>query len=339
MGSPTLGLVCLFEGQDVYYRTVTGANLDKLYPHPWVPFNHPKVVLEKIDEICLHNTEQLLRSVVICKLLGIHAFRITSGLWPLYTHPKYRYKIKRLPSWEKMKSLYRQINFYCRKYDIHLSLHPGQYTVLTSTRNEVTINSYEDLNYHCEIAKLVGARDINLHLGGIPEGNKKLGISFAAGRIDTLSMDLKLRITIENDDKTYHVRDLLKLHEKIGVPICYDVHHHRCNPDGLSVEKATNLCLQTWNRTPHFHISSTRDEENPRAHHDFINPKDWPECWDDKNMVVDVEAKSKEFAVLELQNYLLSRELLETLGPSIDYEEIQKALDSVSQDGENEKDI
>lgn len=305
MSNPTLGLCCLFEGQDVRYRTTTAAHLDTLFTQPWVPYNHPEIIESKLDELCLHNTEHLLRSVVICKLLGIKAFRVTSGMWPLYTHGKYKYKIDKLPSWPKMKILYQQIEHYARKHNIHLSIHPGQYTVLTSLRNEVTVNSLQDLRYHADLANLVGIKDINLHLGGVPNGDKKLGITFAVGVIERLRPDILLRLTIENDDRSYTVRDLLKLHKKVGVPICYDVHHHRCNPDGFSVEKATDLCMQTWNRKPHFHISSSRDEDgDQRPHHDFIDFNDWPECWNNLDIIVDVEAKAKEFAVLQLQQQI-----------------------------------
>ena len=89
----------------------------------------------------------------------------------------------------------------------------------------------------------------------------------------------------------------------------HDVHHHRCNPDGISVEDATRFCLDTWNRKPHFHISSSRDEGHQRSHSQFISEGDWPKCWNELDIVVDVEAKAKEEAVLKLQKFLDSSDL------------------------------
>jgi len=39
---------------------------------------------------------------------------------------------------------------------------------------------------------------------------------------------------------------------------------------------------------------------NPRNHHDFIDPGDFPECWLKADITVEVEVKAKELAVLKL---------------------------------------
>jgi UV DNA damage endonuclease len=83
----------------------------------------------------------------------------------------------------------------------------------------------------------------------------------------------------------------------------YDVHHHRCNADGLSIEQATKRALATWNREPLFHISSPIagwDAPKPERHHDFIDEQDFPDCWRRKKITVEVEAKAKEVAVAKL---------------------------------------
>ena len=97
--------------------------------------------------------------------------------------------------------------------------------------------------------------------------------------------------------------DLLPVCRATGVPLVYDVHHHRCNPDGLSVEQATKQAMATWNREPMFHISSPIegwDGPKPERHHDFIDVEDFPECWRRKKITVEVEAKAKEVAVQKL---------------------------------------
>ena len=52
-----------------------------------------------------------------------------------------------------------------------------------------------------------------------------------------LPENVRSRLTLENDDVSYTVSDLLPVCEKLSIPLVYDVHHHRCKPDGLSVEK------------------------------------------------------------------------------------------------------
>jgi UV DNA damage endonuclease len=66
----------------------------------------------------------------------------------------------------------------------------------------------------------------------------------------------------------------------------------------------------TWNREPLVHISSPQqgwDGPNPKRHHDLINVKDFPQCWRDRDMTVEVEAKAKELAVLQLMETLAKR--------------------------------
>ena len=56
-----------------------------------------------------------------------------------------------------------------------------------------------------------------------------------------------------------------------------------------------------------FHISSPIegwDGPNPRTHHDYINFQDFPFCWKNLNVTIEVEAKAKELAVLKLQDEL-----------------------------------
>ena len=89
-------------------------------------------------------------------------------------------------------------------------------------------------------------------------------------------------MTVENDDKIFTPADLLPLCKATGVPLVYDVHHHRCNADEFTVEEATKKVLATWDREPMFHISSPIegwDGPRPERHHDFVDLNDLPECW------------------------------------------------------------
>jgi UV DNA damage endonuclease len=116
---------------------------------------------------------------------------------------------------------------------------------------------------------------------------------------------------LENDDRSYTPEALLPLCERLGVPLVYDVHHHRCHPDGMSVEEATEAAASTWgDRGPWTHISSPRDgwtAANPRPHADYIDPADVPSSWLERRLTMDVEAKEKERAVVRLMAALQGR--------------------------------
>ncbi len=118
---------------------------------------------------------------------------------------------------------------------------------------------------------------------------------------------VRSRLTLENDDKLYTPADLLPVCRDTGVPLVYDVHHHRCLPDALTLEQATAAARATWDREPLFHISSPLAGwrgPRPERHHDFINPKDFPAVWHGWPFTVEVEAKAKELAVARLRRWL-----------------------------------
>ena len=107
--------------------------------------------------------------------------------------------------------------------------------------------------------------------------------------------------------RTYTPADLLPYCRAEGIPLVYDVHHHRCHRDGLTEDETTAQAVATWNREPLFHISSPIEGwkgRAPQRHHDFIDVRDFPDCWRDLDLTVEVEAKAKEVAVLKLKREL-----------------------------------
>jgi len=140
-------------------------------------------------------------------------------------------------------------------------------------------------------------------------GDKRKALADFARNLNRLTCKTRTRLTVENDDKTYTPADLIPLCQAEGIPLVYDVHHHRCNQDGLSVEEATEQAVATWDREPLFHVSSPKfgwDGPKPARHHDFIDWHDFPQFWRGRTLTVEVEAKAKELAVLRLRNELRS---------------------------------
>jgi UV DNA damage endonuclease len=182
--------------------------------------------------------------------------------------------------------------------------------VLNSEREAVVAAAVRELEYQASMAELVGADVLCLHAGGATGGIEAALDRFARG-LDRLSPAARSRVAVENDDRLFAVRDLLPLCERTGVPLVYDVHHHRCHPDGLSADEATDRAAATWRgREPYTHLSSPRDgwgAANPRPHAAFVDPADVPTSWLGRRLTVDVEAKDKERAVLQLMRDLARR--------------------------------
>ena len=297
--NPRLGLCCLFKERPIKFRQTTARYLSKLGPGAGHDYQ---------DEITEHNLSALLTAVETCADLGIGAFRIISQLVPLATHPDWRFDLARLELEARFATLMHACRERAAVLGIRLSMHPDQFVVLSSPRPEVVESSLSELEYQGTLCHLLGADVLNIHGGGA-YGCKPEALERFAYNLDRLSKYPRRLLTLENDDCSYTPQDLLPFCRKHGIPLVYDVHHHRCNPDDLSVQAATTSAWTTWNREPHFHISSPRDGwdgPRPQRHHDYIDIADYPTAWldFDQMITVDVEAKAKELAVLDLQKRL-----------------------------------
>ncbi len=291
------GLCCIFRKQDIKFRYLTAKSILTL---------SRKEQLKKLSEICLHNSKSLLQAVQYCNTHGIKAFRILSPLFPRYTHPEVGFYLEELPDCENIIQILTTVKNFSKANDIRLSFHPDQFVVINSPNRNVQAKSIEELEYQGLLAKLVGADVINIHAGG-HYGNKKESLERFINAIELLSERTRKVLTIENDDVNYTVADLYPVSEKTNIPLVYDVHHHRCNPDRLSIKEASQLSIYTWEKVkkePYFHISSPKNGWNngdPKPHHDYINFSDFPKEWLNLGrFTLDIEAKAKELAVLKL---------------------------------------
>lgn len=294
------GLCCIFRKEPIKFRRTTAKYLQAFSQNQQ---------LEYLAEICLHNAHALHKALRYCRDHDIKDFRINSQILPLKTHPDVGYSMENLPAHDQIIQTFKDCGRFCQKHDIRTTFHPDQFILLSSPNSEVVQRSVADLIYQVEVAKWVNADVINIHGGGA-YGDKRLSMGHLRKRIGQLPEAVRSRLTLENDDRVYTPKDLLPVCRDMGIPLVYDVHHHRCLPDGSSVEATTELALGTWNCEPLFHLSSPKygwESGNPRNHHDYIDADDFPLCWANLDITVEVEAKAKELAVLKLKQDLINR--------------------------------
>lgn len=291
------GLCCIFQEQPIKFRRTTARFLSSL---------SKKERHLRLAEICASNADNLMQALVFCKKNGIGSFRINSQILPLVTHPEMGYDVFKLPNGNEIVKKFKACGHFSRKNDVRTTFHPDQFIVLSSPRKDVVKKSIADLYYQAMVSEWVNADVINIHAGGA-YNDKESALKRLSQTIQSLTADVKNRLTLENDDRSYTPEDLLPLCEKLQVPMVYDVHHHKCLKDRLTVREATEKALKTWNREPLFHISSPLNgwkSKNPKKHADLIDTNDFPENWLPLNITVEVEAKDKEIAVLKLKNEL-----------------------------------
>jgi len=292
------GLCCQFADNGVRFRQAT---------HRYVTTLAPAIRAAYLQSIARANAIALTHAVSRCSELGIGAFRMSSQILPLATHPVSGYTLESLDADGVIRRSFASAGELARLLDVRLSFHPDQFVVLNSIREEVVAASILELDAQARLGELVGAETITLHVGGMTDG-KAAALERLERNIDRLSPAARSRLALENDDRLFTVKDLYELCLRSRVPLVYDVHHHRCNPDGLDVETATNLSTETWRgREPWMHLATARDgatAANPRPHADYIDPADFPGEWVNRTITVDVEAKAKDAAIVALRDAL-----------------------------------
>ncbi|MFH5806806.1 UV DNA damage repair endonuclease UvsE [Alienimonas sp. DA493] len=309
-----LGLCCTFDEQHLNFRVATAAHLSKL---------SREGAKAKLGEILAHNARAMNQAIRFCDAVNIRAFRASSRLLPLRTHPEVGYDPAALPGGKRSVALFREAGRRAEDAGIRTLLHPEQITVLSAHDPAVAANAVEELIHQAEMAEWLRADTLIIHAGG-GYGDKPAALARFAENVRNLPNAVRDRLAVENDDRVFTPAELLPVCEAERLPLIYDAHHHRVLPDGLSEEEATRAAIATWaecdkpagfSREPVFHLSSPKDgwdEPKPHRHADFIAPADWPAAWDQVlgaggELTVEVEAKAKERAVARLAADLADR--------------------------------
>ncbi len=289
------GLCCIFVEQPIRFRRATARHLGRM----------PRVrQLEHLGALCLHNARSLRQALEYCSRVGIGAFRVNSQILPLKTHPQVGYRMEDLPDHGEIVATFRGCGRFARTHRLRTSFHPDQFILLSSPDAGVVERSFADLDYQAEVAEWIGADVINIHGGGA-YGDKPTALNRLKANVQLLPARVRRRLCLENDDRVYTPADLLPVCRDLRIPLVYDVHHHRCLPDGIGVDETTAAATATWDREPLFHVSSPRDGGRTlREHADYIRPTDIPTAWLELDITVDIEAKAKEKAVIRLMRDL-----------------------------------
>jgi UV DNA damage endonuclease len=261
----------------------------------------------------------------------IRFYRMATALAPYASHPELP-RFRDQP--ERFAAELAATGERARELGIRLTTHPGQYTVLNSEDPEVRRLAAVELEVQAELMDGMGLGPesvVVLHVGGAAGGVDAALDRFERG-FETLSEAAQARLVVENDDRSFAVSDVLRLSERIGRPVVWDVLHHHCHdPDHIPDREALERALATWPAgvTPKIHYSTpkTAAEERTkrigrrverslvlpplRAHADTIDPIAFEhfltETAKDLDFDVMLEAKAKDLALLRLREHLAAR--------------------------------
>ena len=251
-----------------------------------------------LDELILWNNDH-----------DIFSLRISSELFPHFTDA-----VTDPYTLDFAKEELKKVGELAKKIGQRLTFHPGQFNQVGANKKEVLESTIKDLSMHCDIFDMMELDDnaiVNIHLGGM-YGDKEKTKRRWIEQFDDLPTKIKRRLTIENDEKCYSVRDCLDVAAETGIPVVLDNHHYQCynllHPDEEPEEiedLITEVIEDSWkDRKVLFHISEQDTSKKCGAHSKYISKLpdyylEIPEKYD-VDLWIDIEAKEKEKAVLKL---------------------------------------
>jgi len=261
--------------------------------------------LDYVSELALLNAKDIIKILEWNRMNGIKFFRLSSALIPWGDN----IDLTQLKDYKEIKSELKKAGDFAKYWGIRITSHPGPFVVLVSPKENVVAAAIADLELHGKVFDMMGLsktpyNKINIHCNGV-YGDKKSAMDRFIKNFQRLSKSVQKRLTIENDDKAsmYSVKDLMYIHNAIGIPIVFDYHHHQFCTGDLSEEAALKLAATTWPEgiTPVVHYSESKalhennPKEKPQAHSLYI--KSLPNTYE-LDVDIMVEAKAKELAIL-----------------------------------------
>ena len=229
-------------------------------------------------------------------------FRISSDLIPFASHTICQF------DWQRhFSSQFLRIGNQIKASRMRISMHPDQFTLINSIKEEIHNRSVRELHYHCDILDLMGldrSHKVQIHVGGV-YGNKNESIKRFIQRYHKLDLKIVHRLVIENDHNSYSIQDCFTIHKETKIPVLFDFFHHRLNNNGEAIHALLNENENTWQKTDGIPMVdySSQDEKKPRgAHINSINLNDFQQFLKDSfplDFDIMFEIKDKEKSVLK----------------------------------------
>jgi len=198
---------------------------------------------DRLKETVKTNLECLTRTLQYNKERRLLFFRICSGLVPFASHPVNTF------NWQGyFQNDFEAIGDYIEQNGFRISVHPDQFTLINSLSEEIFERSRKELLYHAQLLDLMRldqTAKIQIHVGGA-YGNKPQSIKTFVERYKRLDEEIRRRLVIENDERLFDVDDCLEISSQTGIPVLFDVFHHKINHRAEDGQFDFELIGKTW---------------------------------------------------------------------------------------------
>lgn len=276
--------------QGYSFKTMTWKRFNQLSDEHGVEY-----ALEELGARWLNNVEVTHHHIEFCHNNG-WGYRVSSSLFPILTHPDFKYGVADVPQFEAIVDEFKTIVFNNEVWQVRLSTHPDQFNVLASENQSSVDKTIAELNHHGWVMDQLGCQrsyynPMNIHVNCTKGDLADIAARFMSN-LNKCDQSVTSRLVVENEDKGCWTVENLLTHffDNYGIPITHDNHHDNLNP---SILGNMQDCADTWPCKPLFHYSEGHpDKPNPRSHADM--PTD---CPPDFYADFDIELKNKCYAI------------------------------------------
>jgi UV DNA damage endonuclease len=264
--APRLGFCCKFIPDDRDAETARHMNVTTV-TMSYLGRLDPKRAYDKLLAVVTHNLDAIRRQIeyVAARPIIERVHRLSSQMLPGFTHPTCKEYYNDRDLRQLIETSLSRAGEIARRNGVRLSMHPSQFCVIASSSEAASTNGIEEFEYHAELMALLGygrgwhpdGAHINIHAGarGIGADGFRAGLA----RLSTTARNL---ITVENDEVSYAVDDLLPLADDL--PIVLDLHHHWVASRGEYIEPddpRLDRIVASWRGVrPVSHISISRED-------------------------------------------------------------------------------
>lgn len=262
---------------------------------------------DKLRTIIASNLSGLKKVLEWNKDNNIKLFRISSDTIPFASHP-----VNKVNWLLDFKNELDDIGLFIKQNDIRVYMHPNPIVYLNSPDSDVVKRSIEELEWHVKFLDSLNldyTHKIVFHAGGV-YGDKTEAIKRFVRVYNSLSEEFKNRLTLENDDRSYNVWDLININEATGIPIVFDNLHHKVlnteKTKDKDIESILKKFFSSWDKKsglPDIHYSTQRENARQGSHSESINIEEFADFFlKFYHLDFDIifETKDKDKSVLAL---------------------------------------
>ncbi|MBC7472966.1 MAG: UV DNA damage repair endonuclease UvsE [Candidatus Sericytochromatia bacterium] len=229
-------------------------------------------------------------------------FRISSDLIPFASHPINQFNWR-----EHFKKELTSIGDYIKTNNIRISMHPDQFVLINSLKDDVVTKSIGDLTWHCHFLDSMGLdkdAKVQIHVGGM-YGDRDDAIRRFVNAYNLLPDLIKKRLVIENDDRLFTLKDCMQISDEVGIPIIFDNFHNECNNNGETNSEAIKIFSRSWKKEdgiPMVDYSSQAIGERKGKHNSHIDIEHFRRFLEEttgSDFDIILEIKDKEISAKE----------------------------------------